>query len=100
MVEYDPEADGNAESDLIYLKPTKYVIGGEEDLDGHSHIFYLRDDLPQATTDAVYKGEHHAHSIIEGPDKTLICDSAAGHTHTNLVVEEAGDYEVRTLFTG
>ena len=99
MVEYDPSADGNAETDLIYLKPTEYVIGDEE-VDGHNHTFYLRDNLPLATTDGIYQGEHHAHSIVEGPDKTLICDSAAGHTHTNLVVVEPGDYEIRTLFTG
>ena len=94
MVEYVPEEDGDAETDLLMLKPTKYVIGGEE-ATPHTHIFYLRDNLAIATTTT----EHHAHSIIEGPDNTVICLESDGHTHTTLVVEEAGDYVIRTLFT-
>jgi hypothetical protein len=81
------------------LTATKYVIGNEEP-GGHDHVFYLRDHLPIATTihmDDSTRG--HAHSIEEGPGKTVIVVEANGHTHTNLVVEEPGDYEIRTLYS-
>jgi hypothetical protein len=97
MAEYDPVNDGNAEDDLVYLKPTKYILKDAEG--GHSHVFYLRDDLPIATTTARYLGIHHEHSIEEGPDGTVICEPAADHTHDTLIVEEEGDYTIRTLFT-
>jgi len=100
--EYIPEEDGNALIDLDYLTATKYVLGaeveGDPEWNSHTHVFYLRDDLPVATTDAEHYGVHHAHSIEEGPDNTVICKAAAGHIHTVLTVEEAGDYTVRTLF--
>ena len=96
MVEYDPVEDGNAESDIDYIKPTKYMLGSLEE-DGHTHIFYLRDHLPIATTVRSGEGPLHAHSIIEGPDHTVIAVEEIGHTHTTLVVKDAGGYAVRTL---
>lgn len=83
------------------LKATKYVLGDKE-TDGHTHIFYLRDDLPVATTaDEMGIGPHvdapHAHSITEGPENTLVCQPELDHTHTVLNIEEAGDYTPRTL---
>lgn len=82
------------------LKPTKYILGDKE-TDGHTHIFYLRDDLPIATTvsaTATHDVGYHAHSIEEGPGDTLICGAPFNHTHTKLVIEDAGDYKPRTLF--
>lgn len=74
------------------LKAIKYRIGDKE-VDGHDHIFYQRDDLPVATTSSL----GHAHSISAGPMNTVICEEAAGHIHTKLVIEEKGDYVARTL---
>lgn len=87
-------------ADAEGLKATKYVLGDAE-TDGHTHYFYLRDDLPIATTNG-YKDVNdrvvnHAHSIKEGPDNTVICEEAAGHTHTVLKIEEAGSYKPRTM---
>lgn len=100
MVEYDPEEDGDARSDLDYLKPTKYVLG-DATTDGHTHVFYLRDNLPIATTlgysSVQDTNRNHAHSIEEGPGNTLIVEEADGHIHTNLVIEEEGDYTPLTL---
>lgn len=81
-------------ADAEGLKPTKYVLGDEEE-DGHIHEIYLRDHLPIATT----TNDFHAHSIEEGPDKTLVCRPGPddGHTHTKLVIAEAGNYTARTL---
>ena len=97
---YDPDS-GDAISDLHYLTPTKYVVGDEEE-DGHTHVFYLRDDLPIATTASSEEAsvERHSHSIEEGPgDDTIevVPYPGDGHTHTTLVVEEAGDYNLRTI---
>lgn len=93
-------------ADAEGLKPTKYVLG-DATTDGHTHFFYLRDDLPIATTlgylnvtDSEDMNRNHAHSIKEGPDGTLICEEADGHIHTKLEVEEKGDYVVRTIFEG
>jgi len=79
------------------LKPTKYILG-DKTTDGHTHVFYLRTELPIATTTDDWEATYpHAHSIEEGPDFTVICVEEAGHTHTKLVIEEAGDYLPRTL---
>ena len=97
MGDYDPNADGNAETDLDYLKPTRYLL--TDDPGGtHTHVFYLRDDLPLATTDGLHRGAHHSHSIQEGPEDTVICLPAEDHTHNMLIVEEPGDYAIRTLY--
>lgn len=81
-------------------KPTKYILGDAEE-DGHTHVFYLRDDLPIATTlgykDVSNTNVNHAHSIEEGPDNTVICVMADDHVHTALKIEEAGNYAPRTL---
>lgn len=86
-------------ADAEGLKPTKYVLGGEEET-GHTHVFYLRDDLPIATTAEPEEegATPHAHTITEGPGKTLGVNEVLGHTHTKLVVEERGNYEPRSLF--
>lgn len=87
------------------LKATKYILGDAE-TDGHTHAFYLRDDLPIATTNgyrSVAPGDreaNHAHSIEEGPDNTLVCQPAHDHIHTVLKIEEAGNYAPRALFNG
>jgi hypothetical protein len=78
------------------LTATHYILG-DKDEDGHTHEFFLRDSLPIATT---YSGDfagNHAHSIEKGPDDTIICDEAVGHTHEKLVIEEVGDYKARTI---
>jgi len=83
------------------LKATKYVLG-DAATDGHTHVFYLRDDLPIATTwgymSAYSRETNHAHSIEKGPDNTLICSPENGHVHTVLKIEEPGNYAPRTLF--
>jgi len=80
------------------LVATKYVIGNET-VDGHDHVFYLRDHLPIATTVSFVNSRGHAHSIEKGPGNTVVCAEAEGHVHDNLVVEEEGDYEIRTLYS-
>lgn len=81
-------------------KPTKYILG-DATTDGHTHAFYLRDDLPIATTlgykDVKDRTVNHAHSIEEGPDNTVVCLPADDHVHTVLKIEDAGNYAPRTL---
>lgn len=77
------------------LTPTMYILG-KVSTDNHTHVFYLRDDLPIATTDA----HEHAHSISKGPGHTVICGPADDHIHTVLSLKESGDYALRGLFNG
>lgn len=82
------------------LVATKYILGDMTE-DGHVHVFYLRDDLPIATTTSITNnGLSHAHSIEEGPNLTVICEPVASHTHTHLKVVKTGDYAIRGLHTG
>jgi len=90
-------------------KPSHYILG-DEATDGHTHEFWLRGELPIATTDAELgaseagsvfgRNAHHAHSIEQGPDAdTIMCREMFGHTHTVLVCEEKGSYNQKTLTT-
>lgn len=85
------------------LKATEYILG-DATTDGHTHLFYLRDDLPIATTSAYSSvtpiRNHHEHSIEEGPNDTVVCLMADDHIHTVLKVKEEGDYKIRTLANG
>lgn len=64
------------------IKAKKYIVGNET-TDGHTHTFYLRDDLPRATTaDAIANDVgYHQHSIVPGPEKSLICEPAGNNNH-------------------
>ena len=85
------------EQDAEGLKPTKYILGNKV-IDGHEHVFYLRDDLPIATTTGMGPHKPHAHSIAVGPaPNTVICLPTFNHLHTRLIVDEVGDYVIRTL---
>ena len=76
------------------FKAKKYVVG-DATVDGHTHVFYLRDDLPIATTSSplndTYDIAYHAHSIREGVGaNTFVCDPAGTnyHTHTKFTFVE------------
>ena len=65
------------------IAPRKFIVG-DIGPDGHVHVFYLRDDLPRATsTNYMGPGKTwpHQHSIEEGPNNTLICiEATVGNT--------------------
>lgn len=91
-------------SDMSYIEyqesqgehASKFIVG-DETLDGHTHIFFLRDDLPRATTSSsAYNNDFgwHAHSIfatdVTNPKNTLVCEANGpnNHTHTKFTEVE------------
>lgn len=75
------------ESEGIHAR--KFIVGDKE-TDYHTHILYVRDDLPRATSSDAFlnnKG-HHAHSIEEGPDGTFVCRHARQYNHVHTKFTE------------